>query len=378
MAKHGPLVEAHSRDKKQSLVTFVYKGNRKTKRVGIGGGIPIGTFPKPLTRLPRTHTSYRTEEVPSDSRISYCYYPNYTPAPDRGGADEWAKWLRKNSVKPDPLYDNPYLGMTAFELPGAPKQIWVKKRSRVRSGEITQGEIHSRFQHRKRTFRVYTPALYNQDESECDVVVMFDGGVVDTLIPLPTVLDNLIAAGRIRPTIAMMINHDHESRISDLVCNESFAKSVVLELIPWLRKNHRVSLKPERSVICGQSLGGLMAAFIAMRYPQVFGNVLSQSGSFWYSKECRSMPLPPPFGAPTGWLTSEYVRSERLPIKFYLDVGRFEQAIDTHQVVENRRLRDVLLAKGYDVTYVETSTGHDYLAWRETVADGLIALVGQG
>lgn len=90
------------------------------------------------------------------------------------------------------------------------------------------------------------------------------------------------------------------------------------------------------------------------------------------------MPLPPPFGAPTGWLTSEYVRSERLPIKFYLDVGRFEQAIDTHQVVENRRLRDVLLAKGYDVTYVETSTGHDYLAWRETVADGLIALVGQG
>ena len=39
-------------------------------------------------------------------------------------------------------------------------------------------------------------------------------------------------------------------------------------------------------------------------------------------------------------------------------------------------MRDVLLAKGYDVRYQQFNSGHDYLNWRGTLANGLIALVG--
>jgi len=45
-------------------------------------------------------------------------------------------------------------------------------------------------------------------------------------------------------------------------------------------------------------------------------------------------------------------------------------------VPSNRELRDVLLAKGYDVTYTEFDSGHDYLWWRGSLATGLITLVG--
>ena len=43
----------------------------------------------------------------------------------------------------------------------------------------------------------------------------------------------------------------------------------------------------------------------------------------------------------------------------------------------NRHMRDVLLAKGYDVHYREFVGGHDYLSWRGLLADGLISLIGK-
>ena len=39
-------------------------------------------------------------------------------------------------------------------------------------------------------------------------------------------------------------------------------------------------------------------------------------------------------------------------------------------------LRDVLLAKGYEVRYQQLVGGHDDIIWRGTFADGLIDLLG--
>ena len=33
-------------------------------------------------------------------------------------------------------------------------------------------------------------------------------------------------------------------------------------------------------------------------------------------------------------------------------------------------------AKGYSVTYREVNSGHEYVSWRGTLADGLITLIG--
>jgi enterochelin esterase-like enzyme len=46
-------------------------------------------------------------------------------------------------------------------------------------------------------------------------------------------------------------------------------------------------------------------------------------------------------------------------------------------VVVNRHLRDVLQAKGYVVYYREFNSGHEYLNWRGTPADGLLLLLGK-
>jgi enterochelin esterase family protein len=40
-------------------------------------------------------------------------------------------------------------------------------------------------------------------------------------------------------------------------------------------------------------------------------------------------------------------------------------------------MRDVLEAKGYSVVYSEFAGGHEFLSWRGSVADGLMALAGR-
>lgn len=42
----------------------------------------------------------------------------------------------------------------------------------------------------------------------------------------------------------------------------------------------------------------------------------------------------------------------------------------------NMIMKDVLLSKGYQVAYSEFKGGHDYLSWGETLAKGLVYLVG--
>ncbi|MNP61073.1 Enterochelin esterase [compost metagenome] len=116
-------------------------------------------------------------------------------------------------------------------------------------------------------------------------------------------------------------------------------------------------------MVAGSSYGGLASAYLGLMHPELFGNVLSLSGSYWWSKE----------GEAPGWLTREYVNAPRKPLRFYLQAGLFEgpTILDT-----NRHLRDVLRAKGYAVEAVENPAGHDYLQWRGSLPCGLVSLIG--
>ena len=100
------------------------------------------------------------------------------------------------------------------------------------------------------------------------------------------------------------------------------------------------------------------------------GNVLSQSGAFWVRNNDANSPAWPLTGD-SGDVVLLFRSSPRLPGNVYIEVGRFDSLVQL-----NREMRDVLLTKDYPVTYWEFDGGHDYLAWRGSLADGLIALIG--
>jgi enterochelin esterase-like enzyme len=79
------------------------------------------------------------------------------------------------------------------------------------------------------------------------------------------------------------------------------------------------------------------------------------------------------------WVAKQFIASPRLPLRFYLDAGSDELDFSgkgNSILLTNRTLRDVSLAKGYEVHFHEFAGGHDYLSWRGTLADGLIVLMG--
>jgi enterochelin esterase family protein len=196
----------------------------------------------------------------------------------------------------------------------------------------------------------------------------------------PLLLDNLIASGQIPPLVTVMIGN--VDRSLELPCHQPFADALARELVPWLTAKYRISENPAQRIVAGQSYGGLAASFAALTHPDVFGNVISQSGSYWWKPDPLHTASPRRLGdAPEYcWLPSLAAVRPAVPVRFWMEVGRLEDRSFGDgipgMVTVNRHFRDVLLAKGFDVTYREFGGGHDYACWRHNLADGLIALIG--
>jgi len=136
-------------------------------------------------------------------------------------------------------------------------------------------------------------------------------------------------------------------------------------LLPWVRERERFADDPARTVIAGQSMGGLTATYVGLHAPHRFGSVLTQSGSFWWPRGSE-------FDVDGRALIREFAAAPAVPVRFYQEVGLLEWLL----LDVNRHMRDVLRAKGYDVNYREYHGGHDWACWRGGIADGLIALLG--
>jgi enterochelin esterase-like enzyme len=164
--------------------------------------------------------------------------------------------------------------------------------------------------------------------------------------------------------------------------NDDFQKYVGTELIPELRRHYRLSHDPRKNMVMGASYGGLAATYTAFEHPDIFGKVLSQSGSYGWAPS----PGGESFGriagagnaslgripsADSAWLIRQIAEAPRKPIRFYLDAGLWEGG---GMVSSNRLMRSVLVGKGYDVKYREAPGTHHAYYWMLRLPDALASL----
>ncbi|MDI6102134.1 alpha/beta hydrolase-fold protein [Actinoplanes sp. NEAU-A12] len=364
VAAGGPLIDPG--DDTTSLVTFLWRGDTAATSVGLGVSLP-------MTRLPGTDLWHGARLLPTDLRTVYCLRhegPERFPRHLDGDGPVHVDPINPRRVhfSRDPLDpDDHDCWGSLLELPGAPEEQWTSPAPGVAAGSLTSARVRSDVLGYELPVTLYRPA--GVSAQGLPVVVFFDGHLARTMLRLPTVLDNLIAAGRIPPVAALLVHNVEARREPELRPLPTLARYVVDDLLAWVRATVGAG-RPGQDVAGGMSLGGLAATYLGLARPDVFGGVVAHSGSFWW-------PVPD-HGEP-GRLIRDAARAPRSPVRFYLDVGvlEFHAMADgmPSQVEFCRAMRDALRANGHHVSYAEYSGAHDYVNWRRTVADGLQAVL---
>lgn len=206
-----------------------------------------------------------------------------------------------------------------------------------------------------RNWSVYVPAQYKPDGSAA--LMIFQDGHDYVNVKgnwrVPTVFDNLIARGEMPPTIAVFIDPGNDTTkpapqspwknsnrsVEYDSLGDRYARFIVEEIMPEVRKQWSFSDDPEKHAICGASSGGICSFTVAWERPDQFHKVLSTIGSFTNIRGGNAYP----------YLIR---KTERKPLRVFLQDGSND--VDNefgNWPLANRMMHSSLAYMGYDVRF---------------------------
>ncbi|EKK5503995.1 esterase family protein [Enterobacter hormaechei subsp. xiangfangensis] len=223
-----------------------------------------------------------------------------------------------------------------------------------------------------RRVRLYLPDV---DVSQpLGLVVLPDGETWFDHLGVCAAIDAAINNGRIVPVAVLGIdNIDEHERTAILGGRSELIKDIAGQLLPTIRAEHpqRRWADRSRTVLAGQSLGGVSALMAARYAPETFGLALSHSPSMWWTPEGASRPNV--FSeTDTSWVSEHLLSAPPQGVRIRLCVGSLEGSTVPHV----QRLHQQLLTAGVDSHCAMYTGGHDYAWWRGALIDGLGLLQG--
>lgn len=208
------------------------------------------------------------------------------------------------------------------------------------------------------TYSIYIPPGYKPGD-KFPVVYVTDGYeyMHERLGNMLTILDNLIHLGKIRPVIAVFIDHrepvnrSNNRRMTELAMNEKYLNFLTQELMPLIEKGYSISADPSERAIIGTSTGGLSAAYFAFSKPEVFGLAGIQSPAFWFRPEIYTLCDNP----------------DNPPVKIFMTTGAINDAKEGAL-----KMKTILERNTCAYEYREVNQGHSWGNWRDLIDDMLI------
>lgn len=346
--------------------------------------------PQSLERRPGSDIWWWQFTVREDWRGSYSFIPIETaqlPPAFTGDAAQRRQQQRQwwcslfPLMRHDPL--NPVaphcssrgFPLSAIHLPAAPDQSAWRALDAGQALPAASGRLQHFFWHSERLANRRNIWLYATGAGEDrPLVVLLDGQFWLHGIPIFSALDAETLNGRLPSALYLFIDViDMARRAEELACNAAFWRAVQEELLPQVAARTPYSDDPQRTVVAGQSYGGLAALYAGLHWPQRFGCVLTQSGFFWWPHIEAMINPAEEYDADVGWLTEQVRRGlcAATPLRVFQEAGEGER--DIHQV--NRQMHRALVEAGHRVDYRVFAGGHDAVCWRGGLLDGLRALL---
>jgi enterochelin esterase family protein len=270
----------------------------------------------------------------------------------------------------DPL--NPHRQLGGFgpnseaRMPDWQPSEWVTRKAGTPQGRFSEDiPFASKKLGYSVNVRVYTPAALDKDAGPLPTLYVTDGSDYyhDEMGSLVIVLDNLLAAGRIRPLIAVFIDPwdraaQANRREQELVPRPgglcAFCDFIVEELVPHIDSRYPTRTTADGRAILGTSLGGLHATYMGLAHPDVFGAIAVQSPAY----------------RPAQFVLDRVLAAEGWKPRVFLDMGLYEKRL----LGDSRRLARKLEELGVDHRYLEPPEGHSWGHWRATLDDALLFL----
>lgn len=397
-AQGTPLVEPIPWDPGHRAVTFLWRGTEETRRVLLLANRLVDRSHLAGSLMRRIHGTdvwHLTYRLRSDHRGSYLVAPDTGAGgrdraacpPDGEPADDFQARLLPllASAGPDPLNARTVPprwhgeGSSVFELPDAPPQPWQPWAGRARTlavggrGTVRRHRLTSAALAARRDVWTYVPPGPLPDGG-ADTLVLLDGDMWFGRLGVQALFDRLLADGVLPPLVVLAPEAvDNATRAREFGGRQAYANFLAAELLPWAAARLPVTFDPSRTVVAGESLGGLTALYAGFAAPRRFGKVLAQSPSLWWRPESAGPVDGADAAGRLSWMTEEYAKGGRRELRMHLRVGRYEGDMRERA----GELGATLRALGYPVAYTEYTGGHDYACWAGGLADGLADLLGR-
>ena len=344
LAEHKfPLVEGHR-------ATFVWRG--EADAVHLRHFIFGLESAQPLHRLEGTDLFYLVVEIPPKSRVEYKLEIH------RGGGHQWIEDPLNPHRARDPFGANSVLATEGYEVP-----VWTQEDPLARPGRVEPFTFNSRTLGGPRSGFIYMPARWRKTR-RYPLLVVHDGGDYLRYAGMRVVLDNLIHRLEIPPLIAVFV--DSPDRLNEYANHESHARFLCEELVPDLERRLPLMAEPPWRLLMGASFGAVASLSTAVRYPNFWGRLLLQSGSFAFTDIGRRNHRGPVFDRVVEFMNAYREDPTAVSERVFVSCGVYESLI-----YENRSLIPLLDATGMQVRLVEARDGHNWENWRDRLREGL-------
>ncbi len=236
----------------------------------------------------------------------------------------------------------------------------------VPHGAVAEVTYFSKSLKRFRRMHVYTPAGYESGQNKYPVFYLLHGAFDcdDSWTSVGRagfILDNLIAAGKVKPMVVVMpAGHTGPfmSRSSRPPVDE-FAQDFVNDVMPYVESHYRVHTDPQNRAIAGLSMGGGQTLNIAIANPCKFAHIgVYSSGIFGITGGSGNNP------AGQSWEEQHKDILDNPDVKKAVKLFWFATGKDDFLVGTSRATVEMFKKHGFDVVYKETDGAHTWINWR--------------